>query len=70
MTEGNMINIHHEKLFKEINQIFVPLEVSTSEDPIEVLKLKISKNEKYMAVLSGKNLVKEMEEIHSLHVYL
>lgn len=70
MTEGNMINVHDEKTFKEINQIYVPLEVSTTEDPIEIIKLRISTNEKYLAVLSGKNLVKELEEIHSLHVYL
>ena len=39
ITEGNMINVLDEKTFKEINQIFVPLEVSDSEDPIEIIKL-------------------------------
>jgi hypothetical protein len=36
---------------------------------MEILNIKISPNEKYLAVLCGKNLIKEIEEVHSLHIF-
>jgi hypothetical protein len=36
---------------------------------MEILSIKLSPNEQYLAVLGGKNLIKEIEEVHSLHIF-
>jgi len=51
------------------HKIDVPLKQSETDDNIEILNIKVSNDEKYLAVLSGKNLIKSIEELHSLHIY-
>jgi hypothetical protein len=36
---------------------------------MEILNIKVSPNEKYLAVLAGKNLIKGIEELWELHIY-
>jgi hypothetical protein len=55
--------------FKIVNTVIVPLSESITDDEIEILSIKISPNEEYLAVLGGKNLIKEIEEVHSLHIF-
>lgn len=47
----------------------VPLAESYTDDKIEILSIVVSKDEKFMALFTGKNLIKEEEEIHQLFVY-
>ena len=55
--------------FKIVNTVIVPLSESITDDEIEILSIKISPNEEYLAVLGGKNLIKEIEEVYSLHIF-
>ena len=52
-----------------MDKINVPLMASQTDDPIEIINIQISQKARYLAVLSGKNMVKQIEEMHSLHVF-
>ena len=69
MSDDNQIQIINEDTFRTINTIIVPLKESDTIDEIEILNIKISPNEKYLAVLGGKQLIKDIEEVHSLHIF-
>jgi|DEB0MinimDraft_12_1074336.scaffolds.fasta_scaffold10104_4 hypothetical protein len=69
ITDDDYIQIHDENTYKMKSRIDVPMKISDTDDPIEILSIKISKNEKFLAVLAGKNLIKSIEELHSLHIY-
>ena len=69
ISDDNQIQIRNEETFKTINTMIVPLQESTTVDAMEILNIKISPNEKYLAVLGGKQLIKEIEEVHSLHIF-
>jgi len=69
ISDDDYIQVHDEKTYKMNLKIDVPLQESATDDPIEILNIKISNNEKYLAVLAGKNLIKSIEELHSLHIY-
>lgn len=36
---------------------------------MEIISIKLSQNEQYLAVLSGKNVIKQVEELHQLTLY-
>ena len=69
ISDDNYIQIRNEETFKIVNTVIVPLAESTTDDEMEILSIKISPNEKFLAVLGGKNLIKEIEEVHSLHIF-
>lgn len=52
-----------------MNKLHVPLQESLSDDKIEILNIKVSPNENFLAVLAGKNLIKGIEELWELHIY-
>jgi len=52
-----------------IKKVIVPLNVSDTEDEIEIITIKVSPNEELLAILAGKNLIKEIEELHQLFIY-
>lgn len=47
----------------------MPLDVSTTREVIEIINITLSHNQKFLGVLSGKLMPKEIEEMHQLHVY-
>ena len=61
--------MHNEQTFEMVDKIHVPLMASMTDDPIEIINIQISQKARYLAVLSGKNLVKQIEEMHSLHIF-
>jgi len=69
ITDDSHILKHSAKTFKVEQEIPLPLTISTTSDDIEILSIQMSSDEKYIAVLAGKNLIKEIEEIHELLVY-
>jgi len=40
------------------------MQESNTDDQIEIITLEVSPNQELVAVLAGKNLIKEIEEIH------
>jgi len=56
--------VHDEETYKMINKIDLPLSKSNTDDAIEILNIEISPDEELLAVLSGKNLIKGIEELH------
>jgi len=69
MSDDNEIQVRNEKTFAVVSKVHVDLAQSDTIDEMEILNIKISPNEKYLAVLCGKNLIKEIEEVHSLHIF-
>ena len=69
ISDDSTIYVHDERSFELIDKIQVPLVTSHTDDPIEIINIEISPKAKFLAILSGKNLVKSIEEMHFLHVY-
>ena len=64
ISDDDYIQVHDEETYKMINKIDLPLSKSNTDDAIEILNIEISPDEELLAVLSGKNLIKGIEELH------
>ena len=53
-----------------LDAVTVNLAESDTDDPIEILNIQADEIGEYMAILGGKQLIKDIEELHSLHIYL
>lgn len=69
ISDDSTVYVHDERSFELRDKIQVPLVTSHTDDPIEIINIMISPKAKFLAILSGKNLVKSIEEMHFLHVY-
>ena len=69
ISDDNYVQIHQEDTFQILKKVIVPLNVSDTEEDIEILTIKVSPNEELLAILAGKNLIKEIEELHQLFIY-
>jgi hypothetical protein len=69
ISDDNYLQIHNEATFEFVNMIDVPMDISQTDDPIEVLTIKVSPNEELLGVIAGKNLIKEEEELHQIFIY-
>ena len=70
ISDDNYLQAYDEKTFQQMgDRLVIPMSSSSTDDPIEILNFKVSHNEKYIAVLCGKNLIKEIEELHELFIY-
>jgi len=64
------IAIYNSKTFEAFeNLIKVPLAKSKTSDIIEIMRFEVSQNQELLAVLAGKNLIKEEEELHQIFIY-
>lgn len=70
ISDDDFVQAHDQKTYKAINKLEIPLKESETDDKMEILNIKVSPNEKYLAVLGGKNLIKGIEELWELHIYL
>lgn len=70
ISDDNYIQGYDEKTFQmKGEQLNLPMSISDTEEPIEILNFRISFREKFIAVLAGKNLIKQIEEMYELFVY-
>ena len=69
ISDDDYIQVHNEKTYKSIYKHDIPLKESDTDDQIEILSIRISPKEDLLGVLSGKNLIKGIEELHQLHIY-
>ena len=69
ISDDNFVFMYDDKTLKLKYKLIVPLLISESQDKIEIQWITLSKNEQLLGVISGKNCIKEIEEIFSLHVY-
>ena len=70
ISDDDYVQIHGEKNYKLINRINVPLQQSDTDDEIEIISIAKSQDDKHLGILSGKNLIKGIESIYSLHIYI
>jgi len=61
--------VHDDLTYEMINKIEVPLPISDTKEPNEIINIKVSYNEEFLGVLSGKLLPKGIEKIEFLHIY-
>ena len=69
ISDDSDLYVYDERTFEMIDKIQVPLITSQTDDPIEIINILVSPKGRFLAVLSGKNLVKQIEEMHSLHIF-
>ena len=69
ISDDNFVFMYDDKSLKLTHKLVVPLLISETQDKIEILWISLSRNEQLLGVISGKNCIKEIEEIYSLHVY-
>jgi len=69
VSDDNFVEIHCAKSLRVINKIIIPMDISNTRDMIEILTIVVSKDESMLAVLTGKNLIKEIEELHQIFIY-
>jgi len=55
--------------FSKLNKTDLKLIQSDTDDPVEVLSLKVSRDQKYFAIIAGKNQIKCLEELRQIKVY-
>ena len=58
ISDDNTVAIHDEATFKTRNMIEVPLDISDTREPIEIINIIVSQNENFLGILSGKILPK------------
>jgi hypothetical protein len=58
VSDDNFINSFCAKCFAKLSKKTLPLMDSDTDDPIEILSMKVSRDEKYFAVIAGKNMIK------------
>ena len=69
ISDDNFVFMYDQNSLKLKNTLVVPLLISDTQDKIEILWITVSRDEQLLGVISGKNCIKEIEEIYSLHVY-
>ena len=69
ISDDDYLSIHDHKTYKTMLKHDIELKESDTDDKMEILSIKLCPKQEYLAVLSGKNLIKEIEELHQLHVY-
>ena len=71
MSDDNYFDIFCSNCFKNKLRTTLPLKEADNEnsEPIEILSINISACNRFLGAIAGKNLVKEIEEIHQILVY-
>ena len=70
VSDDDYVEVHDAENFHETYRFTCPLSLSENPlEPIEIIGMKISRTQNYLAILTGKNLQKEVEEIHQIIVY-
>lgn len=69
VSDDDFVSVHCADTFTEIHKFNIPLNKSNTNLPIEIIELQISSDHNYIAVVGGKILAKEIEEIHQLMVF-
>jgi WD40 repeat protein len=55
--------------FSKLNKTYLPLTPSNTDDKNEILSLKVSRDQRYFAMIAGKNMIKGLEELNQILVY-
>lgn len=71
VTEIKTLRFYHVDTFKEIEEarIDIPLLESVTREPNQIISVRISKNEDYLAVISGKNLIMNEQFPNQLFIF-
>lgn len=69
ISDDDYLSIHDRRTYDRLFIHNIELKPSDTDDKVEIITIQLSKDEKFLAVLSGKNVIKEIEELHQLHVF-
>lgn len=69
VSDDDYISLYCSNCFTKLHKQKLPLAQSNTDDKMEILSMKVSRCESMVALIAGKNLIKEQEELHQILVY-
>lgn len=69
VSDDDYFSIYCSKCLTMGHQEFLPLKSSDTDDKMEILSMRMSRCEEFIAIVGGKNLIKEEEELHQILIY-
>ena len=71
VSQKDSIVVYSNKSFNPNENIVVPpMTVSDTDDAVEIMKIVVSPDQSMVAFMTGKNLIKEEEELDSIYIYI
>lgn len=69
VSDDDYISFYCSKCLTKGHKEFMPLKQSSTDDKMEILSMRITRCENFIAIIGGKNLIKEEEELHQILIY-
>jgi hypothetical protein len=70
VSDDDYISVFCNTCFSKLMKFNVPLKLSDTMDKMEIISIKVSRCQCYLAVITGRNLIKGIEELHQVFIYL
>lgn len=69
VSDDDYFKLYCSRCFTKIYRKKLPLVESKTDDKMEILSMKVSECQNYVAFIAGKNLIKEQEELYQILIY-
>ena len=69
MLDNDFVKVYDSKDLKYKCQVQLELLPSETREPNEIIGFRISKNERYLAVITGKNLIRSEQKANQIFIY-